>query len=708
MKSGMILLIIVMIILPAFPAVSAESTFEGELGATGMLTHVSGNDAKFNEYRDIKDGVYGGASLKYDSDTFFAKGKAADMGYDTQRYRLDGGMYGKFKAYFEYSEIPHNFTYGARTFYNGAGTNMLTYPVAPTADTSTWKSFNYETRRDTYGGGLSLDLLKPFFFDLSASSEKKRGIYPTGVAANSPGGISLELPQPIAYTTNTVNAQVGYVKNPFFASLNVMYQNFDNADKTLSFQNTTGPAGNTDALNLPPSNQYYNIAFKGSVQLPLNSKFGVNLATSRTTSQTDLFNSYITNALVPNPITLSSSVFHGKIDTQNYNFVLTSNPVSFLSGKIYYKYYDRKNRSDQITTIDPAFAGGAPFVNPLFNYTKNSFGIDLGWKLPAKFQLDTAYQYLNTDRARGDLPRTTDNTYSVGLKWRGLDFITPKVGFEYLQRSADIGALLKESAGDQTTENAIAPYIRRFDGAPLNRETFKASVDIFPLDNLSFNVGYKYKYSDYKDTTLGLRNVITNEVDVDAGYTIGKIAQINAYFSMQLDRNYQFQRVFTVAGANPTGPVQNATNYNWDAKIRDNSYAWGINTEVYVIPKQLTLILSYDRVNSEGKIDFTYLNAAALAAGTPPGTRTNDNIDIGNWDNYILNIFQAKLRYSPSKAYIITAGYAYEQYKYNDAQLDGYTLVPDTTGTNGAFLTGAYANPSYRVHIGFLAITYRF
>jgi hypothetical protein len=177
---------------------------------------------------------------------------------------------------------------------------------------------------------------------------------------------------------------------------------------------------------------------------------------------------------------------------------------------------------------------------------------------------------------------------------------------------------------------------------------------------------------------------------------------------MQLDRNNQFQRVFTVPGADPTGPVQNATNYNWDAKVRDNSYAWGINTEVYVIPKQLTLILSYDRVNSEGKIDFTYLNAAALAAGTPPGTRTNDNIDIGNWDNYILNIFQAKLRYSPSKAYIITAGYAYEQYKYNDAQLDGYTLVPATTGTNGAFLTGAYANPSYRVHVGFLAITYRF
>jgi MtrB/PioB family decaheme-associated outer membrane protein len=704
MKSRMILLIIGMILLPAFPALSAESTFEGEVGGTGMLTHVSGNNAKFNEYRDIRDGVYSGISLKYDSDTFFAKGKAADIGYDTQRYRFDGGVYGNFKTYFEYSEIPHNFTYDARTFYNGAGTNILNYSVAPTADTSSWKSFNYDTRRRTYGGGVSLDLLKPFFFDLSVSNEKKTGTYPTGAAGTSPGGISLELPQPIDYTTNTLNVQAGYAKNPFFAAVSFMYQDFDNADKTLFFQNPAGPASNRDALNLPPSNQYYKLAFKGSVQLPLNSKFSMNLATSRTTSETDLLTSYIT--ATANPITLSNSVFHGKIDTQNYNFVLTSNPVTFLTGKIYYKYYDRKNKSDQITTIDPAFAGGAPFTNPLFDYHKNNFGIDLGWKLPARFQLDTAYQYLKTDRARGDLPKTVDNIYSVGLKWRGLDFITPKVGYEHLQRTADIGVLLKEYAGDQTTENAIAPYVRRFDAAPLNRETFKAAVDIYPLDNLSFNIGYKYKYSDYKDTILGLKNVTSNEVNLDAGYSIGKIAQLNAYFSMELDKNYQFQRAYTSGNANPS--VQNSTNYNWDAKIRDNSYAWGVNTEVYIIPKQLTLILSYDQVSSNGQVDLTYLNAAGLAAGTPAGTRTNDNIDIGNWDDYRLNIYQAKLRYSPSKSYTITAGYAYEQYKYNDAQLDNYTLVPATTGTNGAFLTGAYANPNYRAHLVFFVVNYRF
>jgi hypothetical protein len=254
MKASKILLIISMIILPAFPAFSGDGAFEGEVGITGMLVNVDGNKAKFNEYRDLMDGVYSGVRLKYDTDNFFLKGKASDIGYDTQNYRAEGGMYGKFKASVDYSEIPHNFTFGARTPFDGAGTNNLTGDA--NTNTSTWNSFNYSLRRRAYGSGFSLDLLKPFFFDVSYSRESKIGTYPIGVAQSGGGGTSLELPQPIDYTTNTLNLHGGYVKNPFFAALNFMYQNFDNANSALFFTNPSGPAGNRDAFTLPPDNQY--------------------------------------------------------------------------------------------------------------------------------------------------------------------------------------------------------------------------------------------------------------------------------------------------------------------------------------------------------------------------------------------------------------------------------------------------------------------
>jgi hypothetical protein len=112
-------------------------------------------------------------------------------------------------------------------------------------------------------------------------------------------------------------------------------------------------------------------------------------------------------------------------------------------------------------------------------------------------------------------------------------------------------------------------------------------------------------------------------------------------------------------------------------------------------------VLQYDDIKSNGQADFTYFVA-------PPTGRTNDNIDIGAWDDYTLRSLSAKIQYSPSKTYTLSAGYAYERYTYNDASWDNYDYVPATTTTNGAFLTGAYANPNYHANVVFLAANYRF
>ncbi len=708
MKSKRILLTLGMIFLQAFPALAADGTFEGEMNATGVVANESGDKAKFNEYRDIrKNDLYGGFRLKFDSDDFFLQGTASDIGYNTQHYRIDGGMYGKFKFYMDYDEIPHNFTFDAKTFYTGVGGNNLTFSALPTADTSGWTHFDYRIKRKTSEGGLTIQLPKPFYFSISASREERTGTIPTSAAGTTPGGIAIELPQPVDYTTDMVRAEIGYATKPFFASLSGEYSTFDNANHVLFFNNPVGPQPNGDAMNLPPGNQYYKIAFRGGAQLPFNSKLNVNFAISRATSEADLFSSYVSTAV--QAITLSSALFHGQVDTQNYQAMLTSNPVSFLTANIYYKYYERHNASDQITTTDPGFAGGLPFTNQLFSYHKNTAGINLGIKLPSQFHLQTAYRYVITDRMRGDIPETRDNCYTTELKWRGSDLIIPKVGYEHLERNADHGILNKMYAADQTTENAIAAFISRFDATEQSRDIYKASLDIYPLDKLDINLGYKYKFAAYQDTMLGLRRRTSHVANVDAGYTIGAIIQVNAYVDYENTRSYQFQRRFAAAaGADPNGATQDANNYNWDARIKDGTFSYGVSAEVLLVPKKLTLQVQYNNTKSNGSVDLTYLNAAALAAGTPAGTRTNDNIDLGAWDDYTLRSIMVKLKYTPWKPLTMVLGYAYESYTYNDASWDGYVNVPATTGTNGAFLTGAYANPNYHANVVFLSAAYKF
>ncbi|MGZ6238799.1 MAG: MtrB/PioB family outer membrane beta-barrel protein, partial [Syntrophales bacterium] len=164
-------------------ALADDDKLSGEVSATGTLTSVVGNKAKFNEYRDVRDGVYGDVKLKYESEKNYVDLNAQDMGYDTQRYGIRGGIWGDFKFNLNYDELPHNITYDAKTFYSGAGSSNLTYPThPPSTNTNTWNTFDYSTKRKNLSGGFQVDALKPFFFDVSASSEQKKGTYPIGGA----------------------------------------------------------------------------------------------------------------------------------------------------------------------------------------------------------------------------------------------------------------------------------------------------------------------------------------------------------------------------------------------------------------------------------------------------------------------------------------------------------------------------------------------
>jgi hypothetical protein len=115
-------------------------------------------------------------------------------------------------------------------------------------------------------------------------------------------------------------------------------------------------------------------------------------------------------------------------------------------------------------------------------------------------------------------------------------------------------------------------------------------------------------------------------------------------------------------------------------------------------------LLQYSYLQADGSVDYAYL----LGANPLPAGKTQDNIDLSNWDGYKLSYFLIRLSYNVTKSLSVAAGYVYEKYDYNDAQYDGYQYVPAVTGTNGAYLTGAYNNASYESHVGFVTLSYRF
>lgn len=701
MRKIITILMFCLLVSPVFA--DENSSFSGDITVKGKLTSIDGNEAKFNEFRDVNDGVYGSIKLNYDTDSYFLNFKANNIGYDDQYYKLYGGAYDKFKYYLNYNEIPHNYTFKARTLYLGAGTDHLVYPThPPTTVLQNWNEFDYYTKRKEIGAGFSLDLIKPFSFGVSYKREIKEGILPTGSAGTTPGGIGLELPYKVDNMTDTLLVNLDYSKKPFFASLMYQYSEFENDVTNLFFRNPASIAASNqvDVVTLSPDNIYHKISFKGKVMLPLNSSFNFNIGSSNTKSEVGLFPYYVT-AAGSTAITLSDMLFDGRVRVFNYGAVLTSNPVKFLDAKVYYKYYEKKNESDQIFTRD----GATIFGNHLFDYKKNNYGLDLGFKLPANFYLNLAYSFTEIDRDRGDAPKNEDNLYSATLRWNGLDFLTAKVGFERLHRDVDhkIPTLV---TGDQNQANIVEQYVRRFDVARVDMDSYKADFDITPFDNLTIGLGAKYKKANYEEVSLGLRTSRINEYNFDVDYTPVKMVKINAYYDYEKIRYDQFQRRYPALPAGNPYPfvgLQNATNYNWLAEPREKTYDYGVGVDVYAIPKKLTFRLQHDYVKSDGFADFTYYNTAALVGG-----RNNENIDIRNFDDYRKRAYMLKAIYEFSKNISCSLGWAYEKYVYQDVQVDGYIYVPATTGTNGAYLTGFGKDPSYTANVYFASLTYRF
>jgi MtrB/PioB family decaheme-associated outer membrane protein len=721
MKSKVFMMVLIFSLLTswnAFAQESQERTVSGEVTVTPQYLDIKGEKAKFNEYRDIHTGVTGDFGFQYEKGKYYIDFSGKDVGRKDQSYELLGGKWGSFKYDFKYDQIPHNFTTNAKTFYTGFGGNNLTYqPQAPSAflpntNFTTWNSFDYSVQRTNYSGGFKLDLLKPFFFDVSLAKETRKGIYPIGVAGTTPGGIAIELPSPVDYITDNFKVSAGYVKNSLSLAVNYVYSTFQNQNTYLNFRDpaTANTASTTDTVTLPPDNDYYKLSFQGGVKLPWNSKINADLGTARTTSHANLLNSYVSDATAATSnigiqgrtgVLLNNYVFNGKIDTRNANLVFTSSPLYFLDVKGFYKYYQRKNKSDQITTTDSTVATPT-FTTDLFGYQTDKYGADLGFRLPGSFYLSGGYQGALTKRyAREDVPENKDYAYNVGLRWSGLDFMVAKLGYEMFHRRADFQP---PTVTGPTDVHNVETYIRRYDVAGRDRETYKGSLEFFPMDNLNFGFGYKYKHTNYQDTILGLQDDLRHEYSIDADYLIMKRVRLFGYFDYEYVKLHQLQRTLP-AGTSSFNPAlpPTATAYNWTLSQVEHNLGYGLGGDVYVLPKKLTLRLQHNYVRSDGYADYSYLTSTALALG-----RNNENIDINGWDTYRLTNYMVKAIYDVNKSLAFSMAWAYEKYVSDDAQYNGYQYVPNTTGTSGAFLTGAYANPGYRANVYMLSGSYRF
>lgn len=686
----------------AAPAVCAQMS--GSASVTGLSTNANGeNPFRYQEYRDLRTGLAAGVDVRGATEFYYWSLFGERLGRDDQIVELRGARYGQVKWNLYLDDVVHNLTFGARTLFDGVGTDQLTFAGPVRTDVGTWNRFDYAIKHRNVGGAVELQRsdASPYYLRTEAFRRQTQGVRPIGGAGTSPGGPVYELPVPVDYTTNNAIAEVGYSTKAAHLSIATTFSSFRDHNDFVAWRNpivATGP--NLERSTLATDNDLVRVGVNGTLRgLPMSSTLAARATWSRLTSRFGVAPTYLSVSGTTGNNRLSGSSepdFDGEVVNRSLSLSLNSQWARGLDSRVYSNWYERTNHSTELVfrPSGPGSGGGCDFsatgaslptcTPEHLDYEKRNVGVELGWRIDRGNKVSAAVDYLDTERKRFDFDRNRETRYTLEWKTAALDWADARVKYQRLTRKSRF--LL---ANDPNLFNV---YVYRFDAAPLDRDLLKLALDTSPRPNLDLGFEVILKRNDYRDTFLGRTKDTRRELYLSATYGDPASWRVTAFFDVehtQYDSTHWTGSLATFPNPNAAG-----TTYLWNAKVKDRNYLAGLAGE-YPVREGLKLKASAIVQKTDGTVDFATPNNF----GNP--------MAIGQYDSFRKRSIDLKATYAAARNLDLTLGVAHENYDYRDIQMDGY-LYTVRTGTTQNLLTGAYAFPSYNANTVYATLTLRF
>ena len=718
----------------AAPSAMAQMTVTGSVNASAMGTDLSKerNAYRFDEYKDMSNGGTFGLDLKGEGKDYFLRFFGENFGRDDQFLELKGGKYGSFKYSLYGNDIIHNLTHNAITPFSGVGTNNLTFPGGNTGvlqlptNTATWNNFDYKIKHENWGGTFEMQSApnSPWYFRVTGNEKTTKGVKPMGSAGQSPGGPAYELAAPVNYTTTDFSYEAGYATKLAQYSVNLSYSRFQDHNDYLFWRNPSlvSPASTTttEQNTLAADNKMWKLAANAVwKQLPFAaSTLALRGTYSKLTNdlpvpQTGLATATVAGLTAGQVVFMqpSNTLFSGEVNKITFSAALNSQWTRELDSKIYYNYERKENKSTDIvfrpinaTTgavtqtcdLNPqtgvAVPPGNTCSNEPFHYKKNNIGFDLHYRFDPQNRIAGGWDYAQTKRERIDFEETTDNKLYVEWRNSSLDTLTGRIKYQRLHRRSDFELGSINPAAN--ANNLFNFYLRRYDLNDNDQDLLKLVLDYSPMQFLDFGGEVIYKKNDYQNATLGRRKDTREELYLTGSYGDATKFRVTAFFDYERTQYDSSHWVGTPVPATFPAAVS-ATQYLWTGKVKDKNYVIGLAGD-WPFSQQLKFKGSLTWQDTDGTVDMQSNTALAPLQNitSPPG-----------YDSFKRTTLHLQGTYAVNKEFDVQFGYAYDRFRYNDIQVDGY-LYTLGAAPNTSFFSGAYAFQNYTANTIYAMLRY--
>ena len=731
-----------------------KGTIDFGLRSTGR----DGDDARYERYRDLRNGAFSRIVLGSASDDRRVSVTAFNIGYRDQSYTAEYAS-GRAKVSGFFDSVPLNYSYLTSTPWVESAPGVFT--LDPTARTRVQnrvagvvgipttaaqlatpsiyrdlaRPFELRQRRDTLGVGYSYELGPMVALNVAFDSAKKSGYQPYGMsfAFNNAN----ELAIPLDHRTNNLEANLEYGNEQgsirfgwqasYFAN-QIHDVTWDNPIRATDFSpydpngysNGNGPARGRMAM--PPDNSMNMVSATGLYKLP-----------SRTTVSGTLWFSAMNqnDTLIPwtiNPAAANTSVYtqfpglatlprqtaEARVHGLNGAFNLTSRPNNFLGLNMRYRFNDHRNLTPVFDAHEYVRFDAVPedIENGLsqnFNIRQNTFDLTGTFKLAPYTALNLGYVFDDFQRSGRAFSDMRDYTLRASVDTLGNRFVTVRASFDHTTR---IGAGFSEASLE---EGGLQPGLRFYDEADRDRDRGALLFVVTPASNMDVT----FQMTAGRDIYKGEGHQFGLLDNNNQSYNIG--ASVSPIMTVTIGANYGreiFSSLQSARNANPPG-----TDYgSWF----DPNRTWNLDNDEHVhnVMAYVDLVDTLPKTDLRFAYDFSDSNQAFIHSG-PRITALATNAILTAGDSRpcaagltscfegLPNVtntwhrFTADLRYNVTTRVGFGVAYWYEKFDVSDfATVDVTPGVPriDYLGS----LTTGYGNRPYKGQTGFIRLLYTF
>ncbi len=708
-----------------------------DLGFRG--TDATGDAARYERYRDLRDGAFSRILYGKSSDSYQFDARAENIGYRDQRYRADyqGGQL-HFTGLFD--SVPTNYGYTTSTPWVEQSPAVLTLDIAARqavqAKTVVGVPQNVTDLRTPsiyrgianpialtqlrQGGGFNLlyDKSSQLGFDASYGLTSKTGHQPLG--ASFAFNVANEVPVALDNKTHDATAglewthphgmfRVGWVGSFFTNDIKSLV--WDNAFRATD-TNPIDPSGYSNGngaaqgrMAVPPGNSLNSFNALAVYRLAKRTTLNGSVAFTRM-SQDDALIPWTSNPVIntpavfatfPNLAALPRPTAEARADGVNGVLNFNTRPNRHLGLTVRYRYNDHANKTTEFDGREYVRFDAVPeetgAFTERFDIKENLFDVAATFSVVPHTSIRLGYGYDSFDRTGRSFSDMSDHALRASIDTVGNQWVTVRGLYEHVQRK---GSGFSESALE---DGGSQPGLRFYDESDRDRDRGTLLFSVNPMDTLdvTFSLtagkdtykgeGHEFGLLDNDNTTIniGLNLYPTDAINFGANY--GR----DHYNTNQKSRN-----------ANPPpDPQFDDPTRDWTMNNTENVNNFDLFLDLPKIARKTGLRLTYDYSDSDNGFVFGGPRIASLTAA-------NTFIPLPNVTNKWQRL-AADVQYFFVSKVGVGLSYWYEKFDVTDFNTIDIPGQPGTPRIDylGEISTG-YGNRPYKGNTAFLRLLYLF